>query len=451
MHKQKQQSQQSHPSATTRESVAVAVPAAAVVVAAAVAEESASPTETQQSIEPSARPVTDPASSSAASSPSKSPRKSNRKKPSGAPVLQQGAELVEDSVRTVECVDQVAADVSSSTETTSKQTETESEVTTAAAVAMIKTPSPSKTAKKGLKGQPAAKSSKDEKVSMVTPTRSVAVKAESSVSTESPTAVTAGVIENSSADSTKKIPPLAVSGDPSFSQPSPEIAGLQSPLVEFHHTYPSLDEHVPVHESMEGGDFPVSAVAGAVEASPLVEFHTTYPGSRRDHHNEGEPDTSGDERDRSFTFEESSSSLLNTTVSTVNSYNSTNSNISGLRDINPLSRPSPGKSSFRIKLAMSQANSDAELEPSTGVVDSLPEDVSTPEPSTGVVDSLPEDGSAPEPSTGVVGSLPENGGMSEPSTGVVDSLPQDSSMSVGLGDKQESITAQEDDEEVAVE
>lgn len=149
-----------------------------------------------------------------------------------------------------------------------------------------------------------------------------------------------------------------------------EASNLHSPLVEFHSTYPSLDDHVPLHESMESAAFSPPGASDTHDAaegengnfrSPLVEYHSAYP----DHHGvttedcedllfspaattTATADVDGD-ADRSFDFQ---GHLLNS----AGTVKSTTTTASKVRDINPLSRPSPGRSnSFRVKLDMSQA------------------------------------------------------------------------------------------------
>jgi hypothetical protein len=156
--------------------------------------------------------------------------------------------------------------------------------------------------------------------------------------------------------------------------PAPAAVDFTSPLVEFHDTYPSNEDAIPIHESMELTDLP-TPVAGRTHSesteeglrSPLVEFHSTYPDHRErielpeldESTDEDEVDAEGpdgdDENDaaeRSFDQSDSVLSPANT------SFLSTTSGIK-VRDINPLSRPSPGRGSFRIKLDPSLIDEEA--------------------------------------------------------------------------------------------
>jgi hypothetical protein len=156
--------------------------------------------------------------------------------------------------------------------------------------------------------------------------------------------------------------------------PASLAADFTSPLVEFHDTYPSNEDAIPIHESMELTDL-TTPVAGRTHSesmeeglrSPLVEFHSTYPDHRErielpeldESTDEDEVDAEGpdgdDENDaaeRSFDQSDSVLSPANTSFLSTTSSNK-------VRDINPLSRPSPGRGSFRIKLDPSLIDEEA--------------------------------------------------------------------------------------------
>jgi hypothetical protein len=162
-----------------------------------------------------------------------------------------------------------------------------------------------------------------------------------------------------------------------------------SPLVEFHSLYPSLEDQIPAHDSVEEAEYPSStpSARGAghtvksadqdsslVEASPLVEFHTTYPDLQartfREEMEEIEESSEGEEDEESA---QSSYDLKNNTMdSTISAMsNQSTSSLSRVRDLNPLTRPSPGRNSFRLRLDMSTAVETevpaTETEPSAAV------------------------------------------------------------------------------------
>ena len=156
---------------------------------------------------------------------------------------------------------------------------------------------------------------------------------------------------------------------PTNAEARPHADSFTSPLVEFHHAYKIKEIGIPVVDNDEGDVNPMKRGMH----SPVVNYNNTYPeleeecelliemevdedlGQSTDEERDTTgPDSASEAGDLSFTF---NSHMINSASNSVTS----NRSQSKMRDINPMTRPSPGKGSrVRLDIAQGMSENDAE-------------------------------------------------------------------------------------------